>query len=94
MVQFDRSLAQLSLAVTFTLMTRPLGGAIFGVLSDRYGRKYPFIANCVLLIIFVLATGLCETYEQFVAVRALFGCAMGGICMCCHVLIELKSKHF
>lgn len=60
-------------------MTRPIGGAIFGLLSDRYGRRWPFVANCLLLIIFVLYTAFYQTYEQFVAARALFGCAMGGI---------------
>ena len=60
-------------------MTRPLGGIIFGGLADRYGRKWPFVADCFLLIIFVLATGFCKTYGAFLAVRALFGIAMGGI---------------
>lgn len=87
MAQFDRTLQELSLAVTLTLMTRPIGGAIFGLLSDRYGRRWPFIANCVLLIVFVLITGFCQTYEQFVVVRAFFGCAMGGICKFSSVLL-------
>ena len=69
----------MTLAVTFVLMCRPLGGAFFGILADRYGRKWPFVANCSLLVIFVLVTGFCKTYAQFLAVRALFGIAMGGI---------------
>lgn len=79
MTAFDKSLEELTLAVTLTLMTRPIGGALFGILTDRYGRKWPFIINCGLLIIFVLATGFCTKYGQFVAIRTLFGCAMGGI---------------
>ena len=66
-------------AVTLALMARPLGGIIFGGLADRYGRKWPFIADCCLLIIFVLATGFCQTYGAFLAARTLFGVAMGGI---------------
>jgi SHS family lactate transporter-like MFS transporter len=37
------------------------------------------VADCVLLIIFELATGFCKTYGEFLAARALFGMAMGGI---------------
>jgi SHS family lactate transporter-like MFS transporter len=77
--EFDKSLTELTLAVTLTLMTRPIGGIIFGILSDRYGRKLPFIGNCALLIFFVLGTALCRNYASFIAVRALFGIAMGGI---------------
>lgn len=69
----------MSVGVTLVLMFRPLGAAIFGLAGDRFGRKWPFIVNNVLLIIFELATGFCRTYAQFLAVRALFGFAMGGI---------------
>ncbi|PVH76086.1 MFS general substrate transporter [Cadophora sp. DSE1049] len=71
--------SEISVAVTLVLMFRPLGAAIFGFLSDRYGRKWPFVVNCILLIIFELATGSCNTYRQFLAVRAMFGIAMGAI---------------
>lgn len=60
-------------------MFRPLGAAIFGLAADRYGRRMPFIINNALLIVFELATGFCKTYRQFLAVRALFGFAMGGM---------------
>jgi len=76
---FDKKPSEISVAITLVLMFRPLGAAIFGFLSDRYGRKWPFVINCVLLIIFELATGFCNTYRQFLAVRAMFGIAMGGI---------------
>jgi SHS family lactate transporter-like MFS transporter len=76
---FHKTEQQMTLAVTFALMTRPLGGIIFGGLADRYGRKWPFVADCCLLIVLVLATGFCQTYGEFLAVRALFGVAMGGI---------------
>jgi SHS family lactate transporter-like MFS transporter len=60
-------------------MFRPLGAAIFGLAADRYGRRMPFMINNALLIVFELATGFCQTYRQFLAVRALFGFAMGGM---------------
>jgi len=39
----------------------------------------PFIVNNVLFIVLELGTGFCQTYDQFLAVRALFGIAMGGL---------------
>jgi len=60
-------------------MFRSVGAAIFGILSDRYGRKWPFIWNNVLFIVLELATGFCNTYESFLACRALFGIAMGAL---------------
>ena len=50
-----------------------------GIAADRYGRKWPFIVNNILFIILELGTGFCNTYKQFLACRALFGIAMGGL---------------
>ncbi|KAF2456044.1 major facilitator superfamily domain-containing protein [Lineolata rhizophorae] len=77
--EFDRSKADITWGITLVLMLRSVGSAIFGILSDRYGRKWPFVANNVLFIILELATGFCDTYESFLGVRALFGIAMGGL---------------
>lgn len=33
-----------------------------------------------VFIVLEMGTGFCNTYEQFLAVRALFGIAMGGLC--------------
>lgn len=35
--------------------------------------------NNILFIILELGTGFCNTYGQFLACRALFGVAMGGL---------------
>lgn len=35
--------------------------------------------NNILFIVLELGTGFCQTYQQFLAVRALFGIAMGGL---------------
>lgn len=73
------SITSITWGITLVLMLRSVGAVIFGLLSDRFGRKYPFIANCVLFIVLELGTGFVQTYKQFLAVRALFGIAMGGI---------------
>lgn len=60
-------------------MMRSVGSIAFGIASDRYGRKWPYIVNMVLFIVLELATGFCNTFEQFLGVRALYGIAMGGL---------------
>lgn len=60
-------------------MFRSVGSIAFGLAADRYGRKWPFVINNLLFIVLELGTGFCQTYKQFLACRALFGIAMGGL---------------
>lgn len=60
-------------------MLRVVGAMTFGVACDRYGRKWPWIVNQVLFIVFEMCTGFTQTFKQFLGVRALFGIAMGGL---------------
>lgn len=76
---FHRSNADITWGIGLVLMLRLAGASIFGILSDRFGRKWPFIVNNVLFIALELGTGFTQTYKQFLAVRALFGVAMGGL---------------
>ncbi|KAJ5729782.1 uncharacterized protein N7483_004290 [Penicillium malachiteum] len=76
---FNKSTTDITWGITLVLMLRSVGSIIFGIAADRYGRKWPFIAALILFIILELATGFCQTYKQFLAVRALFGIAMGGL---------------
>ncbi|QKX59782.1 uncharacterized protein TRUGW13939_06924 [Talaromyces rugulosus] len=76
---FDKENSDITWGITLVLMLRSVGAIIFGILSDRYGRKWPFVANNVLFIVLELGTGFCQTYNQFLACRALFGIAMGGL---------------
>lgn len=77
--EFDKSVTDITWGITLVLMLRSVGAIVFGIASDRWGRKWPFIANNVMFIALELGTGFCQTYQQFLACRALFGIAMGGI---------------
>lgn len=77
--QFDKSNTDITWGITLVLMLRSLGSILFGIFADRYGRKWPFIVNNILFIVLELGTGFCNTYEQFLGCRALFGIAMGGL---------------
>lgn len=72
-------ITQITWGVTLVLMLRSVGAIIFGLTSDAYGRKWPFIACCFLFVVLEIGTGFVQTYKQFLAVRALFGIAMGGM---------------
>uniref|UniRef100_A0A1D1YPR8 Carboxylic acid transporter n=1 Tax=Anthurium amnicola TaxID=1678845 RepID=A0A1D1YPR8_9ARAE len=65
-------------SITVTLCFRPLGAAIFGLLADRYGRRYPLMADIILYSIMELASGFAPNFTVFIILRAIFGIAMGG----------------
>ncbi|TDL17206.1 MFS general substrate transporter [Rickenella mellea] len=71
--------SSITTSITLTLLFRPLGAVIFGILSDRYGRKWPLVINLGLCGVLQVGTGFVQTFSQFLAVRSLFGIAMGGV---------------
>ncbi|PVG04880.1 MFS general substrate transporter [Serendipita vermifera] len=77
--EFGKSKSDITWGITLVLMLRSVGAITFGLAADRYGRKWPWVVNNILFIVFELATGFCNTYEQFLGVRACFGIAMGGL---------------
>lgn len=76
---FGKDNTDITWGITLVLMFRSVGSILFGIAADRYGRKWPFIVNNVLFIVLELGTGFTNTYGQFLACRALFGVAMGGL---------------
>jgi SHS family lactate transporter-like MFS transporter len=76
---FGKTKTDITWGISITLMLRAIGSTIFGIAADRYGRKWPFVVNNILFIVLELCTGFCQTFEQFMVVRALFGIAMGGV---------------
>jgi len=64
--------------LTATLLFRPVGAVIFGMLADRFGRRMPLMANVVYFSVIELLTGFSGTFTQFLILRALFGIGMGG----------------
>ncbi len=77
--EFHKTDADMALGITITLMMRPVGGFLFGLLADRYGRRRPLMANLVFISIVEVATAFAPSYTPFLILRALFGIGMGGI---------------
>src|SRR5690242_289010 len=64
--------------LTATLLTRPVGALLFGVLADRYGRRKPLMANVVFFSIVELLCGFAPNYTVFLVLRTVYGIGMGG----------------
>lgn len=74
----DVSTADITWGLSAVLMVRSAGAVIFGLWTDNYSRKWPFITTAAMFCALQIGTGFCKTYQQFMAVRAISGIAMGG----------------
>lgn len=75
---FHKTDAQIALVITMTLAFRPVGGFIFGLMADRYGRRLPLMVNIGVFAVAEILTGLAPNYATLIVVRSLFGVVMGG----------------
>src|SRR2546429_2154109 len=76
--EFGKSDAAIALSLTLTLLFRPVGAFVFGLLADRYGRKLPLMIDLVFYSVVEVLTGLAPSYATFLLLRALFGIGMGA----------------
>jgi SHS family lactate transporter-like MFS transporter len=76
---FGVTIVTATLAITFTLVMRPLGALIFGPLAEKFGRKPVLITNIVTFAVIELASAAAPNFGTFFALRVIYGVAMGGI---------------
>ncbi len=76
--EFSVSIVRVTFAITLTLMMRPIGALIFGLLGDRYGRRIPLMVDIVFYSLMELLTAFSPSYTIFLLFRALYGVGMGG----------------
>ncbi|KAH7318258.1 carboxylic acid transport protein [Stachybotrys elegans] len=76
---YDTTNTNISTAITLTLLLRSVGAAIFGLAGDKWGRKWPMVANMIVLGLLQIATIYSPSFEAFLGVRSLFGLFMGGV---------------
>ena len=76
--EFHKTVPQAFLLITATMLFRPLGGFLFGLLADRYGRRIPLMINMGFFTIAGVLTGLVPNFTTLLVIRALFGIVMGG----------------
>lgn len=63
---------------TVFLIGWAVGGLIFGVLADRWGRARTMIVTILIYCLLTAATGLCHTAEQVAVVRFFTALGIGG----------------
>jgi SHS family lactate transporter-like MFS transporter len=76
--EFGSDVKAVSVAVTLTLMMRPVGALVFGMLGDRFGRRSVLMADILLFSLLELASAFAPTLFVLLVLRAAFGFAMGG----------------
>jgi SHS family lactate transporter-like MFS transporter len=76
--EFGRSIPDVAFAITLTLMARPLGAFIFGLLGDKFGRRVPLMIDIVFYSVMELLTAFAPNFTVFLILRLLFGIGMGG----------------
>lgn len=76
---YHESNTNITTAITLTLLLRSVGAAFFGLAGDKFGRKWPMVINMWVLGLLQIATIYSGTFNQFLAVRSLFGLFMGGV---------------
>lgn len=76
---FHVSLVTVSFSVMLTLIFRPLGAFLFGILATKYDKKFILILNVFCFAILEILTALSHSVLMFLVVRSLYGIAMGGI---------------
>src|SRR5213596_96901 len=75
---FGRSIPEVAFAITLTLMMRPVGAFIFGLVGDKFGRRVPLMIDIVFYSVMELLTAFAPNFTCFLIFRALFGIGMGG----------------
>jgi len=76
--EFHTTVKAVSEGIFLTLACRPLGALAFGWLAEKYGRRPVLMLNVVSYSAVQLATAFAPDLTTLLALRALFGFAMGG----------------
>jgi MFS transporter, SHS family, lactate transporter len=76
--EFHTTVKAVSEGVFLTLACRPVGALVFGWLAEKYGRRPILMVNVVSFSAIQLATAFAPNLATLLALRALFGFAMGG----------------
>lgn len=76
--EFHTTVKAVSEGVFLTLACRPVGALVFGWLAEKYGRRPILMLNVLSYSAVQLATAFAPNLATLLALRAVFGLAMGG----------------
>lgn len=75
---FHARVSAVAFGITLTLALRPVGALVFGWLAEKYGRRPVLMLNVCSFALVELASAFAPNLATLLALRALFGFAMGG----------------
>ncbi len=78
MKDFGMSTATAGLMGSLTLLASAVGGVLFGILADRFGRVKALMGSILVYSVFTGACGLSQNIAQLAVFRVLLGLGMGG----------------
>jgi len=76
--EFHKPVSSIAFTLTASLLMRPVGAIIFGLMADRYGRRIPLMLDILFYSVMEVASGLAPSYRVFLILRLLYGVGMGG----------------
>jgi SHS family lactate transporter-like MFS transporter len=77
--EFHVGTKEVAESIFWTLVMRPVGALLFGLMAERFGRRPTLMINVIAFSGFELASAFAPTMHSFLICRALFGIAMGGV---------------
>jgi MFS family permease len=78
MAELALSSATGGLLQSYTLFASALGGLLFGLFADRFGRTRALILSVLIYSVFTAACGFAQTAAQLAVFRVFLGIGMGG----------------
>ena len=76
--EFHATVADMTLTLTASLVMRPVGAVLFGLMADRWGRRLPLMLDVLFYSLIEVLSGLAPSYRTFFILRLLYGIGMGG----------------
>ncbi|MEG6506266.1 MFS transporter [Nitratidesulfovibrio sp. 1201_IL3209] len=78
MAELQLTTSQAGLLTTATLVASGIGGMLFGLIADKWGRKFSLTLSILTYSVFTAACGFSQTMTQLLVFRFILGLGMGG----------------
>src|SRR5579862_7167319 len=67
--EFHKSVSEMTLTIAASLVMRPVGAILFGLMADRYGRRLPLMLDVIFYSVIEVLSGLASSYNTFLILR-------------------------
>ncbi|MBA8793458.1 SHS family lactate transporter-like MFS transporter [Friedmanniella endophytica] len=75
---FGMEKSEVALITTATLVMRPVGALLFGLLADRFGRRAPLMIDVCFYSVIGFLCAFAPNFWVLIVLRMLYGIGMGG----------------